>query len=198
MAPERREETRGGSFSRRASNSDIVDDAVLLATGAVRSAMKNLLIVRALRDGQDFDEAWWLDAVSREFEAIAVEKDDDAKRVEEDRQLAKRRTGQPLHPSDFRTLDVPNMKRRVRILNLIAARLRELGADRDTLLALIAEARTNALDEIASARQDAGRAVAVGSAARDSAARDAALALLADDLSALLEQHDSEPNPAQH
>ena len=90
MTPERREETRGGSFSRRASTSDIVDDAVLLATGAVRSAVKNLLIVRALRDGKDFDEAWWLDAVAREFEAIAVEKDDDAKRVEEDRQLAKR------------------------------------------------------------------------------------------------------------
>ena len=184
MAPVRRDEMRGGSFSRRASKSDIVDDAVLLATGAVRSAVKNLLIVRALRDGKDFDEAWWLDAVAREFEAIAVEKDDDAKRVEADRQLAKHRKGRPLHPSDFRTKDVPKMKRRVRILHRIAARLRELGADQQTLLALIAEARANALDEITSARHDPGRVADV-----DPVARDAALALLADDLAALLAGH---------
>jgi len=188
MATERRDEARGGSFSRRASKSDIVDDAVLLATGAVRSAVKNLLIVRALRDGKDFDEAWWLDAVAREFEAIAVEKDDDAKRVEEDRQLAKRRKGKALHPSDFRTKDVPKMKRRVRILHLIAARLRELGTDHDTLLALIAEARANALDEIASARHDPGRQAEV-----DPVTRDAAMALLAEDLAALLKKESGTP-----
>ena len=190
MAPDRHEETRGGSFSRRASKSDVVDDALLLATGAVRSAVKNLLIVRALRDGKDFDEAWWLDAVAREFEAIAAEKDDDAKRVEEDRQLAKQRKGRPLHPSDFRTADVPKMKKRVRIMNLIAARLRELGADRETLLALIAEARANALDEIASARHDVRRPVVV-----DPVAREAALSLLADDLAALLNEADRDDSP---
>ena len=75
------------------------------------------------------------------------------------------------------------MKRRVRILTLIAARLRELGADRDTLLALISEARSNALDEIASARHDPGRQAEV-----DPVARDAAMALLADDLAALLSE----------
>jgi hypothetical protein len=187
MAAARRDEMRGGSFSRRASKSDIVDDAVLLATGAVRSAVKNLLIVRALRDGKDFDEAWWLDAVAREFDAIAVEKDDDAKRVEADRLLAKQRKGKAMHPSDFRTKDVPKMKRRVRILHRIAARLRELGSDRDTLVALIAEARANALDEIASARHDPGRVAEV-----DPVARDAALVLLAEDLAALLADHETD------
>lgn len=181
MAGDERHEKRGGSFSRRVSKSDIVDDAVLLATGAVRSAVKNRLIVRALRDGEDFDEAWWLDAVAREFEAIAAEKDDDAVRVEEDRQLAKGRTGKALHPSDFRTRDVPKMKRRARILHLIAARLRALGADHETLIALIAEARSNALDEIASARHDPGRQAEV-----DPVAREAAMAQLADDLAALI------------
>jgi hypothetical protein len=82
------------------------------------------------------------------------------------------------------------MKRRVRILHCIAARLRELGADHDTLLALIAEARANALDEIASARQDVARPVTV-----DPVARDAALALLADDLAALQDEHETEPRP---
>jgi hypothetical protein len=180
VAAARRDEARGGSFSRRASTADIVDDAVLLATGAVRSAVKNLLIVRALRDGKDFDEAWWLDAVAREFEAIAAENDADAARVEQDRQLAKQRKGRPLHPTDFRTADVPKLKRRVRVLQLIAERLRALGADEPTLLALIADARTSALDEIASARHDPGRRPEV-----DPVARDAALTLLAEDLAAL-------------
>lgn len=188
MAAERRDEARGGSFSRRAQTSDIVDDALLLATGAVRSNVKNLLIVRALRDGKDFDEAWWVDAVAREFEAIAVEKDDDALRVEEDRRLAKQRKGRALHPADFRAADAPKMKKRVRILHLIATRLRALGADRDILLALIAEARANALDEIASARHDPGRQVEV-----DPVARDAAMALLADDLQALLKPESGTP-----
>ena len=183
MAAARRDEARGGSFSRRASKADVVDDAVLLATGAVRSAVKNLLIVRALRDGKDFDEAWWLDAVAREFEAIATQSDADAARVEEDRQLAKQRRGRPLHPADFRTADVPKLKRRVRVLQLIAERLRALGADEDTLLSLIAEARTSALDEIASARHDPGRQAEV-----DPVAREAAMALLADDLAALAEE----------
>lgn len=182
MAAARDTGTRGGIFSPRARKDDVVDDAVLLAIAAVRIAVKNLLIVRALRDNADYEEAWWLAATAREFEVTATEKELDAARVDEDRALAKHRSGKARHPADFRTRDVPKLKKRARILRAIAERLRALAADDAELRALIAEARQGALDEIASARHDPGRTVA-----HDPEARDAALALLADDLAALAE-----------
>ena len=180
MASAQQDGTRGGYFSPRARKSDVVEDAVLLATAAVRIAVKNLLIVRALRDGADYEESWWLATVAREFEVIADEKEADAARVAADRAVAKQRKGKARHPADYRTRDVPKLKKRMRILLAIAARLRALATDDDAVRRLMAEARQGALDEIASARNDPGRA-----ADTDPAARDASLALLAEDLAEL-------------
>jgi len=189
MAAERDQATRGGIFSPRAKKDDVVDDAVTLATAAVRIAVKNLLIVRALRDHADYEESWWLDATAKEFELIAEEKEQDAARVDDDRTLAKHRSGKARHPADFRTRDVPKLKKRARILRAIAERLRALATDDAALHRLITEARQGALDEIASARHDPGRTVE-----HDPEARGAALALLADDLAALAESR-RDPTP---
>jgi len=183
---ERPEDARGAVFSPRAKKSDVVEDAVALAVAAVRIAVKNLLIVRALRDHADYEQEWWLRATAHEFEVIAREKDLDAARVDEDRALAKGRKGKARHPADFRTRDVPKLKKRARILRTIAERLRELATDRDALAALIEEARQGALDEIASARHDPGRRME-----SDPKAREAALALLADDLAELARERDA-------
>lgn len=186
-----REHGPGGIFSARSKKADVVDDAVALATAAVRIAVKNLLIVRALRDYADFDEQWWLAATAHEFEVIAVEKESDAARVEEERAAAKHKKGKARHPGDFRTRDVPKLKKRARVLHTIAARLRELAADDEALHRLITEARQGALDEIATARHDPTRTVA-----RDPAARDAALAQLAEDLADLAaSRQDESPTP---
>ena len=183
MAAARRDEARGGSFSRRASKADVVDDAVLLATGAVRSAVKNLLIVRALRDNADYEQSWWLDAVAREFEVIAAENDADIARLEALRLAARKKGGRAQHPADFRSRDAPVLKKRIRVLRKIAARLREIATDEDAVLALVAEARAAALDEITSARHDPSPR-----AASDPKERAAGLAGLADDLAALAEE----------
>ncbi|WP_309713831.1 hypothetical protein [Pseudolysinimonas sp.] len=180
MATARRGSTRGGVFSPRSRTSDVVADAVLLATGAVRSTVKNLLIVRALRDRADFDEPWWHSAVAREFELLAVENEADATRLEGVRTAAKKKQGRALHPADFRARDAPVLKRRMRILRKIATRLRELATDEDAVRALVEEARQNALHEITTARHDPSPR-----AARDPEERAAGLALLADDLAAL-------------
>jgi hypothetical protein len=172
-----------GNFSARSRKSDIVTDALILATAAVRSAVKNLLIVRALRDNADYEQSWWLDAVAKEFEVIAAENDADIARLEAERQRARKKQGRALHPADFRSRDAPVLKKRIRVLTKIAARLREIAKDEDAVLALVAEARAAALDEITSARHDPSPR-----AARDPEERAAGLAGLSDDLAALAEE----------
>jgi hypothetical protein len=176
-----------GNFSARSRKSDVVSDALTLATAAVRSAVKNLLIVRALRDNADYEQSWWLDAVAKEFEVIAAENDSDIARLEAERSRAKKRQGRALHPADFRSRDAPVLKKRIRVLTKIAARLREIATDEDAVLALVAEARAAALDEITSARHDPSP-----QAARDPEERAAGLAGLADDLATLAAQRATE------
>ncbi len=172
-----------GNFSAKSRKSDVVTDALILATAAVRSAVKNLLIVRALRDNADYEQSWWLDAVAKEFEVIAAENDADIARLEAERQRARKKQGRAQHPADFRSRDAPVLKRRIRVLTKIAARLRDIAKDEDAVLALVAEARAAALDEITTARHDPSPR-----AASDPAERAAGLAGLADDLAALADE----------
>jgi hypothetical protein len=167
-------------FSPRSRTADIVDDAVLLATAAVRIAVKNLLIVRSLRDRADFDVQWWRSAVEREFELLATESEADAARLETVRAAAKGKQGKARHPADFRARDRPVLKRRIRILRKIASRLREIATDEDAVLTAVANARRAALDEITTARHDPS-----ARATTDPGERAVGLALLADDLAAL-------------
>jgi hypothetical protein len=179
-------------FSARSRKSDVVTDAVLLATAAVRIAVKNLLIVRALREHADFDEQWWRDAVAREFELLADENEADATRLERVRADTKRKLGRALTPDDYRARDAPVLKRRIRILRKIATRLREIAIDEDAVLKLVGEARQSALDEITTARHDPSPRATV-----DPEERAAGLAGLIDDLEALSAEAVSPPASAE-
>jgi hypothetical protein len=169
-----------GTFSASSRKSDVIADALLLATAAVRTAVKNLLIVRALRDHEDYEQSWWVRTVANEFEVIAAENDAIVARLETERDRAKKKKGRALHPADFRARDVPVLKKRIKVLRRIAARLREVASDEDAVLALVGEARAAALDEITSARHDPSPR-----AASDPEVRAAGLAALAHDLAAL-------------
>lgn len=182
MATGRRNDERASVFSARSRKSDIVADAAVLATGAVRIAVKNLLIVRALRDNADFDEQWWRETVAHEFELLAAENEADAARLEGVREKSKKKRGRALAPDDYRSADAPVLKRRIRVLRKIAIRLRELADNEDAVLALVAEARQNALDEITTARHDPSTR-----ATSDPVERAAGLAHLAEDLATLAE-----------
>lgn len=174
------EDKRRGPARERPRKSDIIADAESLATAAVRIAVKNLLIVRALRDNADYEEAWWLTAVAREFEVIAAENEADATRLETVRAETRRKHGKALHPADYRARDARLLRRRMKVLRRIASRLRELARDEPVLLAIVAEARQAALDEITTARHDPTPRRAL-----DPVERVSALALLAEDLAAL-------------
>lgn len=126
----------------------MVADATLVSLAAVRQAVKNVMLVRALRDDVDFDEAWYADAVRRELEELAREASGEAARLREVREATRRRRGVARAADDYRAADSRPLKRRVRVLEELAEGLRRLAENDTTVGTLIAEARLRALDEI--------------------------------------------------
>jgi len=129
----------------------MVADGVLVALSAARQAIKNTLIVRALRDRVDFDRDALLAATAVELGLLAAENDADAARVTEQIDRARGREGVASHPSDFRSGDRRRLRRRRKVLRAVAERLRELAADDAEVARLLDDARDLALAEIQAA-----------------------------------------------
>lgn len=128
-----------------------VEEAVLIACAGARLALKNLFIVRTLRDGKAFDEGWYVTAVREELLNLANETDGDADRVLDERERALKRQGRAMFQDDYRLIDADLLDRREKVLRGLAARLRALSADDGHIGSLIAEAREQALDEVVAA-----------------------------------------------
>lgn len=126
----------------------MVADATLVSLAAVRQAVKNVMLVRALRDDVDFDEEWYADAARRELEELAGEAAAEAARLREVREATRRRRGVARAADDYRAADSRHLKRRARVLEELVEELRRLMQDDTTVSTLIAEARLRALDEI--------------------------------------------------
>jgi flagellar motility protein MotE (MotC chaperone) len=126
----------------------MVADATLVSLAAVRQAVKNVMLVRALRDDVDFDEEWYADAARRELEELAGEAAAEAARLREVRDATRRRRGVARAADDYRAADSRHLKRRARVLEELDEGLRRLAQDETTVSTLIAEARLRALDEI--------------------------------------------------
>jgi flagellar motility protein MotE (MotC chaperone) len=126
----------------------MVADATLVSLAAVRQAVKNVMLVRALRDDVDFDEEWYADAARRELEELAGEAAAEAARLREVRDATRRRRGVARAADDYRAADSRHLKRRARVLEELVEELGRLTQDDTTVSTLVAEARLRALDEI--------------------------------------------------
>jgi len=159
---------------------------MLVARAGVRQTVKNVVIMRTLRDGADFDLEWYTDAVRTELEALAAESEAAAEQLERDAEYARGRHYRATTARDYVDRDVPKLRRRRRVHLALAARLRALAEDDRSVVALIEDARVLALDDIASAAAAVPRLN--GPRPLTGAARRIALADLADDLADL--QHE--------
>jgi len=126
-----------------------IDDGVLVALAAVRLAVTNRLIVRSLRDGQDFDEERLRERVTRELRKLAAEKEKDAARIRAVLETVGDKPGAADGPADFRARDAKTLKRRARVSSGLAARLIELATDAEVVGDLAARAHGAFLDEFA-------------------------------------------------
>jgi hypothetical protein len=159
-----------------------VDEAVLIATAGARLALKNLLILRALRDGKAFDEDWYSGALRQELLNLANETEADADRVVNERRRALRKEGRALFQDDYRHIDGEMLERREGVMRGLAERLRTLGGDDGFLGALLDQAREQALDEVAAAIHVPSAMRTSGASEAESLDRQLGLADLREDL----------------
>lgn len=139
----------GPEHIRQATVDEMVDDGVLIAGAAVRLAVKNLVILKSLRDRVDYSVERTVAAVREELENLAEEKDADAVRLVEESELASSRQGKPRHYADYRPADMSSLARRSEVSRRLAARLRELSADEGFVSDLVEGAHAEAWAEIA-------------------------------------------------
>jgi hypothetical protein len=130
---------------------ETVEEALLIAGVAVKLAVKNLIIVRALQERADYSADGLLAATREELRNLVDEKDADADRVDAQHAFAASHGGRATHQSDFRSVDAPTLARKAAVLRVLATRLRELADDENYAAHLIDVARTEALDEVLNA-----------------------------------------------
>jgi len=150
-----------------ASIDDLVAESELLVGAAVRLAVKNLLILRSVRDGLDYDEQLYLAAARDELLVLAEEKRGDAERTAEARADALTRSGRAQHFHDYGERDIAILERREAYDWRLAERLVELAGDRDYAAEMVAAARDAAWHEIAESVRAKLERAAVSSDDRD-------------------------------
>jgi hypothetical protein len=126
-----------------------IEDGVLVALSAARLAVTNRLIVRSLRDGQDYDEQRLRERVTTELRKLAAEKEKDAKRIRAVLETVGDKPGVAVSPNDFRARDAKTLKRRAKVSAGLAARLSELATDPDVVGDVAERAHAAFLDEFA-------------------------------------------------
>ncbi len=127
---------------------EIAEEGLLIAASAVRMAVKNRQIVRALRDRADYSEKAAVAAAREVFTALAREKREDVDRLEDILDHARDRPGRAQHQTDYRGADAELLERREQVSDILADRLDDLAADDEYLLGIVDAARNAAWDEI--------------------------------------------------
>ena len=128
---------------------DLIDEGVLIAAAAVRLAVKNLMVLRSVRDGLNYDEERYVTAVREELANLADEKDGDAMRVAGMSDAASRKEGRATHHADYRQADTDRLERREHLLRHLAQRLRALAQDDAWARDLVVASRAEALEDLA-------------------------------------------------
>jgi hypothetical protein len=127
---------------------DIAEEGLLIAASAVRMAVKNRQIVRALRDRDDYSEKAAIKAAREVFRALAREKRDEVVRLDDIIEYARDRPGRALHQTDYRKGDAELLERREQVSDILADRLDDLAEDDEYLRGIVVAARDAAWDEI--------------------------------------------------
>lgn len=124
-------------------------EGLLVSEAAGRMALKNRIIVMALRGEEPFDAARAAAAAREVLHELVREMDEVAEWSAAERESASQRDGRSAHQHDYHRADAWNLRLRERVNAAVAARLTELRSD-DAYLADFAErARQEAWAEIA-------------------------------------------------
>ena len=128
---------------------EIAEEGVMIAASAVRMAVKNRQIVRALRERADYSEKAAVAAAREVFRQLAREKRDEIERIDDILEVARDRPGRALHQTDYRKGDTAHLEKREEVSEILADRLDDLAEDDEYLHSVVVAARDAAWDEIA-------------------------------------------------
>ncbi|WBU38130.1 hypothetical protein [Homoserinibacter sp. YIM 151385] len=126
----------------------VADEGVLVAASAVRMTLRNRLIIRALRDGEPYDESVAREIALAVLAALAVEKEEDAARLDREIETARVRPGRSQHQTDYRAGDVSQLGRRAAVSRTLARRLREVADNEASVAEIVEAARESAWGDI--------------------------------------------------
>ena len=128
---------------------------MLIALSAVRMALKNRIIVGALREHIDYAAADYARLARQELLEVARQNDEDSTRVERLGSYLSRTTGSGKgRELENKRRDVVRLGRRRTLHDHVAERLREIADDDTRVAAIVEKARADALQEINDALSD--------------------------------------------
>ena len=153
---QRRKRKRFAPFDRKAlpeveplTFEESFTEGLLVAEAAGRMALKNRIIVEALRGEEPRDSDRAAAAAREVLHELIVELDQVAEWSAAERESAAQREGRSEHQHDYHRADSWNLRLRERINIAVAKRLTELRNDDAYLAAFAERARLEAWDEIA-------------------------------------------------
>ena len=127
------------------------NEGLLVTEAAGRMALKNRIIVRALRGDEPFDSERASAEAREVLRELIHELDQVAEWAETERESAARREGRSAHQHDYHRADSWNLRLRERVNEAVAQRLGELRGDTEYLARFAERARQDAWAELSDA-----------------------------------------------
>jgi len=125
--------TRFRLIGDESTEDDAIDEVVRLSVVAIRLSVTNRGVIAMLREKENPDDAWYVDAVRDELHELREEKRTDAEWLTSEIKVAHGRAGRARDSQDFRAVDVKLLKRRRNVVLAVADRLLELADDSEFL-----------------------------------------------------------------
>jgi hypothetical protein len=128
--------------------SRVIEEGLLIAESAVRMAVKNRIIVSAVRDQNDYDAAEYAKVAQNELSFAMEQNFENSERVVIEREAAVRSRGAATHEHDYGWDDRETLRRRRAVYEGLAAELRAWRDDPERVAALVEDARLAAWADI--------------------------------------------------
>ncbi|WP_401000361.1 hypothetical protein [Agromyces sp. GXQ0307] len=137
--------------ARTASFDEMLEEGLMMAESAGRMALKNRLIVHALRTDEPFSDEHAATEARAVLYELVQEADEAAEHVAEERAAAGTREGRSQHQHDYHRDDLLNLRRREKVYASVAKQLWTKRSDDAYVAAFVERARDAAWQDLGAA-----------------------------------------------
>ena len=130
---------------------EMLEEGLLMAESAGRMALKNRLIVDALRGDQAYSDERAGTLAREVLYELVQEADEAVEHLASERQTAAQRDGRSQHQHDYHRSDLLNLRRREKVHAAVAKALWTRRSDEAYVAGLVERARSDAWDDLGSA-----------------------------------------------